>query len=183
MNNNYGLTQSLCGHHIGTVIPEILLQMEYKNDKFLFPKNDIELKGNLYPVSTWKELDHKVEAVLNRIKEKGSLQDKDDEKKETIKEYEKLVNEITLKYPHAFSVFYRISTRNFINGKYTYHRLIITNDLVNLNENSVKDNKSLDKSSFKNDNEINENIADNTNNNGEKPVKELNLNYILKQIE
>ena len=171
MNNNYGLTQSLCGHHIGTVIPEILLQMEYKNDKFLFPKNDIELKGNLYPVSTWKELDHKVEAVLNRIKEKGSLQDKDDEKKETIKEYEKLVNEITLKYPHAFSVFYRISTRNFINGKYTYHRLIITNDLVNLNENSVKDNKSLDKSSFKNDNEINENIGDNTNINGEKTSK------------
>ena len=169
MNNNYGLTQSLCGHHIGTVIPEILLQMEYKNDKFLFPKNDIELKGNLYPVSTWKELDHKVEAVLNRIKEKGSLQDKDDEKKETIKEYDKLVNEITLKYPHAFSVFYRISTRNFINGKYTYHRLIITNDLVNLNENSVKE-KSLDKSTFKNDNEINENIADN-NINGEKTSK------------
>ena len=171
MNNNYGLTQSLCGHHIGTVIPEILLQMEYKNDKFLFPKNDIELKGNLYPVSTWKELDHKVEAVLNRIKEKGSLQDKDDEKKETIKEYEKLVNEITLKYPHAFSVFYRISTRNFINGKYTYHRLIITNDLVNLNENSIKDNKSLDKSTFKNDNEINENIGDNANINGEKTSK------------
>ena len=165
MNNNYGLTQTLCGHHIGTVIPEILLQMEYKNDKFIFPKSDIELKGNLYPVSTWKELDHKVEAVLNRIKEKGSLQDKDDEKKETIKEYDKLVNEITLKYPHAFSVFYRISTRNFIDGKYTYHRLIITNDLVNLNENSIKDNKSLDKSSFKQDNEINENenIPDNAN--------------------
>ena len=163
MNNNYGLTQSLCGHHIGTVIPEILLQMEYKNDKFIFPKSDIELKGNLYPVSTWKELDHKVEAVLNRIKEKGSLQDKDDEKKETIKEYDKLVNEITLKYPHAFSVFYRISTRNFIDGKYTYHRLIITNDLVNLNENSIKDNKSIDKSSFKNENEINDNLADNTN--------------------
>ena len=170
MNNNYGLTQTLCGHHIGTVIPEILLQMEYKNEKFIFPKSDIELKGNLYPVSTWKELDHKVEAVLNRIKEKGSLQDKDDEKKETIKEYDKLVNEITLKYPHAFSVFYRISTRNFIDGKYTYHRLIITNDLVNLNENSIKDNKSIDKSSIKNENEINENMGDN---NPDKTTKDI----------
>ena len=161
MNNNYGLTQSLYGHHIGTVIPEILLQMEYKDEKFSVPKNEIELKGNLYPVSTWKELDHKIEAVLNKIKENGSLQDKDDEKKETIKEYDKLLQEITIKYPHAFSVFYKISTRNFINGKYTYHRLVITNDLVNLNEHSIKDNKSLEKSSRKIDNEINVNLIDN----------------------
>ena len=161
MNNNYGLTQSLYGHHIGTVIPEILLQMEYKNEQFSVPKNEIELKGNLYPVSTWKELDHKVDAVLNKIKENGSLQDKDDEKKETIKEYDKLLHEITTKYPHAFSVFYKISTRTFINGKYIYHRLVITNDLVNLNEHSIKDNKSLEKSSGKMDNEINVNLIDN----------------------
>ena len=164
MNNNYGLTQSLYGHHIGTVIPEILLQMEYKDEKFSVPKNETELKGNLYPVSTWKELDHKVEAVLAKIKENGSLQDRDEEKRETIKEYDKLLHEITAKYPHAFSVFYRISTRNFINGKYTYHRLVITNDLVNLNEHSIKDNKSLEKSSGKIENEINENVIDNKEN-------------------
>ena len=137
--------------------------MEYKDEKFSVPKNEIELKGNLYPVSTWKELDHKVEAVLNKIKENGSLQDKDDEKRETIKEYDKLLHEITAKYPHAFSVFYRISTRNFINNKFTYHRLVITNDLVNLNEHSIKDNKSLEKSSGKMENEINENVIENTN--------------------
>ena len=94
MNNNYGLTQSLYGHHIGTVIPEILLQMEYKNDKFIVPKNEIELKGNLYPVSTWKELDHKVDACLLKIKENGALKDKDDDKKDTIKEYDRLIHEI-----------------------------------------------------------------------------------------
>ena len=164
MNNNFGLTQSLYGHHIGTVIPEILLQMEYKDEKFIIPKNEVELKGNLYPVSTWKELDHKLDAVLNKIKENGSLQDRDEEKRDTIKEYDKLLHEITAKYPHAFSVFYRISTRNFINGKYTYHRLVITNDLVNLTEHSIKDNKSLDKSSGKNEHEINENIMDNKDN-------------------
>ena len=161
MNNNYGLTQSLFGHHIGTVIPEILLQMEYKDEKFIVPKNDVELKGNLYPVSTWKELDHKLDAVLNKIKENGSLQDQDEDKRETIKEYDKLLHEITAKYPHAFSVFYRIITRTFINGKYTYHRLVITNDLVNLNEPSIKDNKSLDKSSGKNDEELNIHTIDN----------------------
>jgi hypothetical protein len=161
MNNNYGLTQSLYGHHIGTVIPEILLQMEYKDEKFIVPKNEVELKGNLYPVSTWKELDHKLDAVLNKIKENGSLQDQDEDKRETIKEYDKLLHEITAKYPHAFSVFYRISTRTFIDGKYTYHRLVITNDLVNLNEPSIKDNKSLDKSSGKNDVELNIHTIDN----------------------
>jgi hypothetical protein len=160
MNNNYGLTQSLYGHHIGTVIPEMLLQMEYKDEKFTIPKNEVELKGNLYPVSTWKELDHKLDAVLNKIKENGTLQDKDEEKKDTIKEYDRLLHEITAKYPHSFSVFYRISTRNFINGKYTYHRLVITNDLVNLTEHSIKDNRSLDKSSGKKEHEINEHIMD-----------------------
>ena len=159
MNNNYGLTQSLYGHHIGTVIPEILLQMEYKDERFIIPKNEIELKGNLYPVSTWKELDHKVDAVLNKIKENGSLQEKEEDKRETIKEYDKLLQEITNKYPHAFSVFYRISTRNFINGKYVYHRLVITNDLVNLSEHSIKDNKSLENSG-KIENEINENLTE-----------------------
>ena len=162
MNNNYGLTQSLYGHHIGTVIPEILLQMEYKDDAFIIPKNEIELKGNLYPVSTWKELDHKVDAVLNKIKENGSLQDKDEDKRETIKEYDKLLHEITAKYPHAFSVFYRISTRKFINGKYVYHRLVITNDLVNLNDHSIKDNKSMEASGkMQNEiTEINDNLID-----------------------
>ena len=166
MNNNYGLTQSLYGHHIGTVIPEILLQMEYKNDKFIVPKNEMELKGNLYPVSTWKELDHKVDACLLKIKENGALKDKDDDKKDTIKEYDRLIHEIVNKYPNAYSVFYKISTRNFIDGKYSYHRLVITNDLVNLNENSVKDLKSNRTSMNKQDNEITENINDNLNNVG-----------------
>jgi len=171
MNNNYGLTQSLYGHHIGTVIPEILLQMEYKDEKFIVPKNEVELKGNLYPVSTWKELDHKLDAVLNKIRENGSLQDQDDDKRETIKEYDKLLHEITAKYPHAFSVFYRISTRTFINGKYTYHRLVITNDLVNLNEPSIKDNKSLDKSSGKNEVELNVHTLDNNPEKESKGIK------------
>ena len=185
MNNNYGLTQSLYGHHIGTVIPEILLQMQYKDEKFIIPKNEVELKGNLYPVSTWKELDHKLDAVLIKIKENGSLQDQDDEKRETIKEYDKLLHEITAKYPHAFSVFYRISTRTFINGKYTYHRLVITNDLVNLSEPSIKDNKSLDKSSGKNDVELNVHTIDNKDDKESKGIKFKvgSDNEMVQQVE
>ena len=54
MNSNYGLTQSLQGHHIASVIPEILLQMEYKDEQFIVSKSDIDLKGNLFPVNGWK---------------------------------------------------------------------------------------------------------------------------------
>ena len=64
MNSNYGLTQSLQGHHIASVIPEILLQMEYKDGHFIVSKNEVDLKGNLYPVNGWKELDHKIDNVL-----------------------------------------------------------------------------------------------------------------------
>ena len=49
-----------------------------------------------------------------------------------LKEYDRLLHEIVAKYPHAYSVFYKITTRNFIDGKYSYHKLVITNDLVNL---------------------------------------------------
>ena len=71
MNNNYGLTQGLYGHHISLVLPEILLQLEYQDNKFTIPKSEIDLKGNLYPVAVWKELDNKVENVLDKIKQTG----------------------------------------------------------------------------------------------------------------
>ena len=134
MNSNYGLTQSLQGHHIASVIPEILLQIEYTNGKFIVSKNEVDLKGNLYPVNGWKELDHKIDNVLQKIKEEGKLEEIDDEQKNTIKEYEALLNEITMKYQKFFSVFYKISPRQFISGKYVYYRLFITNDLVAMNE-------------------------------------------------
>ena len=134
MNSNYGLTQSLLGHHIASAIPEILLQIEYTNGQFIVSKNEVDLKGNLYPVNGWKELDHKIDNVLQKIKEEGKLEELDDGQKNTIKEYEALLNEITMKYQKFYSVFYKISPRKFLSGKYIYYRLFITNDLVTMNE-------------------------------------------------
>ncbi len=157
MNNNYGLTQGLYNHHIALVLPEILLQMECKDQKFYIPKSEIELKGNLYPVSAWKELDNKVEAVLDKIKQCGKLQI-DDEQKNTIQEYEELIKDISSKYQKPFSVFYKIITKTFLDGKYSYHRVYITNDLIALNENSKSfpsavgsqsDNKELKRTELK----------------------------------
>ena len=139
MNNNYGLTQSLQGHHIASVIPEILLQMEYQNGQFIISKNEVDLKGNLYPVNGWKELDHKIDNVLQKIKEEGKLEEIKDEQKSAIKEYEALLNEITLKYQKSFSVFYKIVPKYFLRGKYIYYRLYLTNDLVAMNESHSND--------------------------------------------
>ena len=134
MNSNYGLTQSLQGHHIASVIPEILLQMEYKDGQFIVSKNDVDLKGNLYPVNGWKELDHKIDATLQKIKKEGRLEQLDDEQKNTVQEYEALLNEITIKYQRSYSVFYKIVPRIFLEGKHVYYRVYITNDLVAMNE-------------------------------------------------
>ena len=136
MNNNYGLTQGLYGHHISIILPEILLQLEYKDQKFNIPKSEIDLKGNLYPVAVWKELDNKVDNVLDKIKQTGKLRDDDDIKNNIIREYDELVRDISSKYPKPFSVFYKIITKTFLEDKYYYHRVYITNDLIALNENS-----------------------------------------------
>ena len=157
MNNNYGLTQGLYNHHIALVLPEILLQMECKDQKFYIPKSEIELKGNLYPVSAWKELDNKVELVLDKIKQCGQLHN-DEEQKNTIQEYDDLIKDISSKYQKPFSVFYKIVTKTFLDGKYYYHRVYITNDLIALNENSKSfpsavgsqsDNKELKRTELK----------------------------------
>ena len=68
--NNFGLTQSIIGHHIGMVIPDILLYLEFDGEKnsFDIKKVDSELKGNLYRINPWKELEHKVGYFLDKIK-------------------------------------------------------------------------------------------------------------------
>ena len=183
MNSNYGLTQSLQGHHIASVIPEILLQMEYKNGQFIISKNEVDLKGNLYPVNGWKELDHRIDNVLQRIKEDGKLEELDDEQKKTIKEYEALLNEITLKYQRSFSVFYKITPRIFLGGKYAYYRLYITNDLVAMNENHSTDGSKKMKSlknirdltlAVTNENNTNKEIKFKLSSEGKKLGNEIN---------
>ena len=134
MNNNYGLTQGLYGHHIALALPEILSQMEYHDGQFSIQKSDIDLKGNLYPVVAYKDFDLKVESVLDKIKQKGRLEI--DDENGPVVEYEDLIKEISMRYQKSFSVFYKIITKSFLDGKYKYYRVYITNDIIALNENS-----------------------------------------------
>ena len=159
MNNNYGLTQALYGHHISLILPEILLQMESKNQEFFIQKSEIDLKGNLYPVSPYKDLDAKVDVVLDKIKQCGKLGE--EETKGTLHEYDELIKEISSKYVKPFSVFFKIVTHSFLNGKQKYHRVYITNDLIALNENTHSNHSgvftnTLSKKMRRNENNNNE---------------------------
>jgi hypothetical protein len=71
-NNNYGLSHYVNGHHIGLIIPDILLQMNYdnKSNSFSLSKTNIDLKGNLYSIHNLKDLDNKIEKNIRSFKGK-----------------------------------------------------------------------------------------------------------------
>lgn len=143
VNNNYGLSESLCNHHIASVLPDILLQMRYKNQKFTIKKKDIDLKGNLYPTAQYRGLDEKIDHVLDRIKQCGKLQSSEDtENNDSIHEYNTLLSELNAKYLHPFSIFYKITLRSFMNSKHQYYRIYITKDLISVNELSALGNNA-----------------------------------------
>jgi len=97
--NNYGLTQSVIGHHIGMVIPDILLilSFEEKKNSFYIKKVDTELKGYLYPINPWKELEHRVDYLLDKIKNKsksGKINDENEIDNAIAKDYENIIGDI-----------------------------------------------------------------------------------------
>ena len=83
------------------VIPDILLYLEFDEGKnsFDIKKIDSELKGNLYPINPWKELEHKVGYFLDKIKgfyknRKMSKNDDDEINMNLGKEYESIISDI-----------------------------------------------------------------------------------------
>lgn len=70
MNNNYGLSNNICGHHIGTIIPEILLPIRYdeRNNSISLPHENMDFKGFLYPIQYPTELDNRIINILGNLK-------------------------------------------------------------------------------------------------------------------
>ena len=166
----YGLTSNLIGHHIGLIIPEILKYLKYSNNKFSFSKNDIDIKSNLYcNIYNFSDDENKINIILNKIKECGSLvfdENNNTQSTQIIKKFgtNKFKNETNIiEYNHfvlnmkqrlaekTFSIFYRLISKNFINGKYTYYRIYISNDLLGSNENIEKTGREIDNSVGGND--------------------------------
>ena len=139
MNNNYGLSKFINGYHIGLIIPEILLQMNYdvKTNTFNILKDNVDIKGYLYPINNMNELDDKVKKIIDIIKERKISELNDGNKFGAFEEYDDYIKELNTQYPKPNSIFFKIECHSFIGGKYKYYRVYITNDLLIGNENII----------------------------------------------
>ena len=187
--NNFGLTQSIIGHHIGMVIPDILLYLEFDGEKnsFDIKKVDSELKGNLYLINPWKELEHKVGYFLDKIKgfyknRKMSKNDDDEINMDLGKEYENIISDIEKKYPNPVNVFYRISVHSFLRNTFKYYRIYITDNNSNINQITLKENSLTQIDEEDNISNLNWKISSQTNEKKDegnmKKVKEIKLSVI-----
>ena len=140
MNNNYNLTYGINGHHIGIVIPEILLQLNYESKRniFLLNQNGVDLKGNLYPLNDFQESDKKIKKILEIIKSKKNMEIGLENKSVFSQEYNYFVKHLNLICPDSHSIFFKIESHSFLLGKYHYYRIYIMSDLFSANDaNSV----------------------------------------------
>ena len=142
--NNFGLTQSVIGHHIGMVIPDILLILNYDESKssFYIQKIDTELKGNLYPINPWKEIEHRVDYFMDKLKSKSKnkLNEENEVNRDLVNEYESIIIDIKKKFPNPVSCFYKVALHSFLRNSFIYYRIYITNDLIKSNQIMSKDN-------------------------------------------
>ena len=157
----FGLKPPLTNRNICVFIPEILKQIQYKDETYSFIKNDIDLEGNFYPITNISEVETKVNLILEKIKQTGYLKiDEDADNQDTFKEFDELMFMIRKRYTKGTKIFYKIKTKIFLN-KYIIHLFQISNDLIRYNnketlENSLihdsKKNNSLDSDSNTNKN-------------------------------
>ena len=141
--NNFGLTQSVIGHHIGMVIPDILLILNYdeKKSNFYIQKIDTELKGNLYPINPWKEIEHRVDYFTDKLKSKAKnkLNDENENNRDLVRDYDSIILDIKKKFPNPVSVFYKVALHSFLRNSFFYYRIYITSDLIKSNQLMSKD--------------------------------------------
>jgi hypothetical protein len=136
--SNYYLSPQVINHHIGIILPEILLQMSYKDNCFSINKTNIEIRGNLYSFNNMKDLHQKVNVLLDMIKRKGflNIEANTDEGRNMLSEYNEFKNYIIGRKTKSYSIFFKVETKKYIGGKYRYHRLYIINDNIIINENN-----------------------------------------------
>ena len=69
-DNYYNLSNDINGNHIGLIIPEIFLYLNYndKDNNFYFIKNNIDLKGNIYQINDFNGMEEKVDEILEELK-------------------------------------------------------------------------------------------------------------------
>ena len=136
-SNNYDLNHFINGHHIGLIIPDILLYLNYdiQTNTFSLPKKSIDLKGYLYPTNNFNELDERIPLILEEIKQRKSKDYNNENKIKSMNEFDELIRILNMQEIKPYSIFFRIELHSFIGGKYFYYRIYITSDLSSGNHN------------------------------------------------
>ena len=136
INNNYGLSKIINGWHIGMIIPDILLQMDYdeESNSYYFIKNNIELKGTLYNIHSTNNLDTKIEKIMEIIKERKLS---NDNKYGSFEEYDDFIKTLKKKNSKIYSIYFRIVTHSFMGGKFKYYRIYVIDDILFNNDKSI----------------------------------------------
>ena len=148
-NNKFNLSYNIIGKHIGIIIPDILLLLEFKNDEFNIIKKDCELKGNLYAIDKVNDIKNKIDIILDKIKNKENNNidyqvdfGEEDDPYKIREELEALINYYNNINYNCYSIFYKIKLCSFIEGKYKYYKIFISSNEANENENA-KDTKII----------------------------------------
>ena len=189
MEEGYNLHQGLIGQHIGSIIPDILPLLEYNNDEFNIINDGLELKGYLYQVHKISEIKSKVDNILDKIKSRKRINSNINQKKieENIsnisEEFNDLIEILNKEKNKPYSIFYRIKMFSFLDGKYKYYRIYITNDNITENEKEEDNQKKIEEMKSKKGNSIEiESSASNINLNSninQQNIKKRNRKRIL----
>ena len=167
----FGFKPPLTNRNICVFIPEILKQIKYENNSYLFIKNEIDLEGNFYPITNINEVESKVNLILEKIKITGYLKmDEEGDNQDTFKEYDELMFMIRKRYTKGTKIFYKIKTKIFLK-KHIIHLFQMSNDLIKYNIKDTLENNYNDEYNTANNNQ--ENKEEKQKKNEEK--KELNL--------
>ena len=147
LNNNYGLTYGINGHHIGIIIPEILLQINYIQNQNIFTlsQNGVDLKGTLYPLLEFGEFDKSIKPIMELIKSKKSGEIGLDKNSAFAQEYFNFIKSLNSACPKSYSIFFKIESHSFLRGKYHYYRIYIINDLFSTNDTNSIINTDINK--------------------------------------
>ena len=171
----YGEKPPLTNRNICIFIPEILKQIQYKDDTFGFIKNDIDLEGNFYPITNINEVETKVNLIMEKIKQTGYLKmNEEGENPDTFKDYDELMFMIRKRYTKGTKIFYKIKTKQFLN-KYIIHLFQMSNDLIKYNNKETLEASLVhdDKKKDKDKNKEQDNSDDTDSNNKNKIIKNI----------
>ena len=174
----YNLKPSIFGNHIATLIPEILLLIEYKNDKFFIQSNVTEYKGNIFSnVINSVSIRNKLDKIYQQIKLNGKLNffshNKNNQvnsnKNETFikhsstfkflennnydfKLYNDFLNEVKNSCTEKNnSIFFRIFHNSYFNDQFSFYKIFIQKDIsvdIKINVLNYQKKKKVSETQF-----------------------------------